>query len=149
MNDFDLKFGLPQKVDCSLSLTGKNQYRQFFVVLFLISSFYFVNSYGQQANQSANNYSASVSGKVNFIKKPFTPFFIENKGQFNQYDANEPVTDLKIPVYGSQMGNAIVLFTKNSIQFVENVAKHAKEDKEEKKPHKEHEFFTHRQALTF
>jgi len=52
-----------------------------------------------------------------FYGEPFTPFFVENKGQFNQYDANNSAVDFVSPSYGSQMGNAIVLFNGSSFNL--------------------------------
>src|ERR1044072_7548380 len=106
------------KTPCSLLRSGGIQCRRFASGVFFIS---FLSSgiiFGQQASPVKPT---AASGKTNFTVKPFTPFFVENKGQFDSYDANHSAGDFKSPSYGSQMGNGIVLFNGSAVQFVENV----------------------------
>jgi hypothetical protein len=121
------------------------------IIVFTLATFFLSEfSNGQQNHSSKNSQHIAVnSDKTNFSLKPFTPSFVQNKGQFDKYDININQADLTRPAYGSQMGNAIVLFNKNSIQFVENVNKKKVEDIDEKEQFPEHEFETFRQTMTF
>ena len=109
-----------------------------FFFLVLISFF----SYGNDPKES----------KINFLVKPFTPAFIENKGQYDTYDVNFEKQDFKSPSYGSQFGNCIMLFNGNAIQFVQH--KNTKSEEEREKYEREREknepmFETYRQVLSF
>src|SRR5258708_7716243 len=82
------------------------------------------NGYCQTNSPSKVSHKSFVKpNKTNFSVVPFTPYFVENKGQFDQYNVNKGNKGFNSPLYGSQMGNAVVLFNRNSIQFVENIAK--------------------------
>jgi gliding motility-associated-like protein len=138
------------KPPCSLLRTGENYCRLFLGGIFfiLISGTIF----GQQiTSTNATKPVSSTTAKVNFSVKPFTPYFVENKGQFDQYGNDKGNADYKIASYGSQMGNAIVLFNGKSIEFVENIIKNKERDKEEKEKNllAEREFETWRQTMTF
>ncbi len=109
------------------------------VVYFLSSE----SSIGQQQNLASltTHPVAANATKTNFVVKPFQPTFIENKGQYDRYEKGSS----NHPAYGGQMGKTIVLFSKNSVQFVENINKKEAEGKEEE----EHKFEQHRQTMTF
>src|SRR5690349_12493348 len=79
-----------------------------------------------------------------FVVKPFTPTFIENKGQYDQFN-----TDKSKVLFGAQLGNTIVLFKSTSVSFIVNVAinKEAYEDGGEQEH--EREFVSHRQTIRF
>ena len=109
-------------------------------------------SYGQQKVSIKNFHPGSGNTNMtNFAVKPFTPSFVQNKGQFDKYDIDGGKIDFISPSYAGQMGNTIVLFNGNSIQFVENVPKKRTEDIEgkEKNELNEREFETYRQTLYF
>ena len=109
-------------------------------------------SYGQQKESIKNfHQSFGTHNKANFSVKPFTPSFVQNKGQFDKYDIDGGKIDFTRPSYGGQMGNTIVLFSGNTIQFVENMPKKSTEDIEgkDKNELKEHEFVNYRQTMTF
>ena len=107
--------------------------------------------YGQQFSSMQPRVVSAKSSKVNYTVKPFIPLFVQNKGQFDQYEKNITNTDFESPSFGGQMGNTIVLFNKNSIRFVENICKKKEDENEGEKRGKlpEHEIETYRQALTF
>jgi gliding motility-associated-like protein len=138
------------KIPCSLLRSGENG-RQYFIGTFFISLIFSGTISGQPTTSTHNSKPVSTTAKVNFSVKPFTPYFVENKGQFDQYDANNKAADFKSPSYGSQLGNAIVLFNGTSIQFVEPIIKN--KEKEEKgkgeKISEERETEIQRQTLTF
>src|ERR1039458_5298395 len=120
-----------------------------FVPLLFITCLLSAMTYGQRISSSTkNHHSSSKSTANNFIVKPFAPSFVENKGQFNQYDANKQTADFISPSYGAQMGNTMILFNRNSIQFVENkINKNEKElEGKDKINPGEHEFETLRQT---
>jgi PKD repeat protein len=107
--------------------------RTIFIFQVLLSFF----SYGNDAGES----------KVNFMVRPFTPAFIENKGQYDAYDVNFEQPNFKRAYYGSQLGNSIILFTGNAIQFVQNIQMKGEKEMEEK--NQEPGFETFRQILSF
>ena len=116
------------KTSCSLLRSGEIRRRHFYVGLFFISLLLSGTVFGQQISSSNDSKPVASTGQVNFSVKPFTPYFVENKGQFDQYDVNSKAADFKAPLYGSQMGNAIVLFNGNSIQFVENIIRNKEKE---------------------
>ena len=88
--------------------------------------------------------------KINFITKPFSPAFIENKGQYDSYDVNFQKNNFKRPSYGSQLGNSILVFSGNSIQFIQNIKIESEGEEEQNEIEKEEpRFETIRQRLTF
>src|SRR5205823_1121553 len=106
------------------------------VSLLLLSFLITESSFGQQNNYTKRAHTnAAANCKTNFTVKPFAPSFVLNKGQFDQYDENKERTGFVSPAYGGQMGNTIVLFNKNSIQFVQHEMK--KEDEEMEKEGKQ------------
>jgi hypothetical protein len=140
------------KISCSLLRSGESRRQHLFVGLFSISLFLSGNIFGQQIfSDNPSSLSSAAASKVNFSVDPFTPYFVENKGQFDQYDANNSDKDFKSPSYGSQMGNAIVLFNGNSVQFVENTIRNKENEREEKekKLAEERGIETWRQTLNF
>ena len=109
-------------------------------------------TYGQLVSSSTKiHHPSSKSTATNFSIKPFTPSFVENKGQFNQYDAKMHTPDFVSPSFGAQMGNTILLFNRNSIQFVENKINRNEKEREgnNKTNPADHEFETLRQTLSF
>jgi gliding motility-associated-like protein len=124
----------------------------FFAGAFFISLFFAGKISAQQLSLGNNSASSASSTGVNFTADPFTPYFVENKGQFDQYDADRTKSDFKSPSYGSQMGNAILLFNGSSVQFVENIIKNKENDNDggkDKDLSAERVFETWRQTMNF
>src|SRR4051812_48445361 len=138
------------KTPCSLLRSGETQPQRFFAGLFFISLLFSGIVSGQQTSLSKAVVSQRLA-TTNFTVKPFTPYFVENKGQFDQYDANKSAGDFKSPSYGSQMGNAIVLFNGSSVQFVETIVVNKEKERRGKPENllEEREIETHRQTMTF
>ena len=117
------------------------------VLAFLLSNI----SFGQQNSITKTPQKISnKSTKTNFTVKPFTPFFVNNKGQFDKYDGNLNSANFISPAFGSQMGNTITLFNTNSIQFIQNRMKKEEEENESKdKSPEQKEVEALRQTMTF
>src|ERR1051325_9399223 len=113
--------------------------RKFCLALLLLPGIIF----GQSGN--AAHFS---TGKTNFTEKPFAPFFVENKGQFDQYINGEKNI---APMFGAQVGNTIVLLAGNKIEFVETTIENKENEsgKNKKDLHEERIIKTYSQTLEF
>src|ERR1700741_2820416 len=95
------------KTPCSLLRSGENSRRFFYAGLFFISLFVPGIISAQQISPSK---AVASTARTNFSVVPFSPSFVANKGQFDQYDVDDKSSDFVPPSFGCQMGNAIILF---------------------------------------